>query len=99
MINIYLNQVEKELDQLLILQKSTSDYLRIAEDISSVIEKTPDHDALKIITLFNVVKRQTELIAIEANIELANKTIKDLHNVRRTQRKERSIEQRAEELG
>jgi hypothetical protein len=98
MINIYLNQVEKELDQLLVLQKSTNDYLRIAEDIYSVIEPTENHEALKTIALFNVIKRQAELTAIESNIELAHKTIKDLHNVRRTQRKERSIEQRTEDF-
>ena len=97
MLNIYLNQVEQELDQLLILQKMTSDFLRIAEDIYSVIDASLDHDALKVVALFDIARRQAELTSIEVNIELAHQTIRDLHNIRRTQRKERSIEQRDDE--
>lgn len=98
MINIYLNQVERELDDLLVLQKVTNDYLRIAEDVYSVIDTTEGHPALEIIALFNVLKRQNELEVIQKNIELANKTIKDLHNVRRLQWKERKVERTADEL-
>lgn len=94
MINIYLNQVEKELDQLLLHEKNINDHLRIAENIYSVIEKTSDeHTALRLVTLFNVIKRQNELEAIQKNIQLAQSTIKDIHTVRITQRKERKIEQ------
>lgn len=92
MINIYLNQVEKELDLLLLHQKNTVDHLRIAEDIYSVITKSDDHVALEIIALFNVVKRQNELEAIQKNLELAQQTIKDLHNARLKTRKEHAIE-------
>lgn len=92
MINIYLNQAEKELDQMLARQKNINDYLRIAQDIYSVLEETEGHDAIKIIALFNVLKREIELEALEKNIELAQKTIKDLHNVRIQERKERIVE-------
>lgn len=94
MINIYLNQVEKELDKMLLHEKNINDQLRIAEDVYSVIEKAEDtHIALKIIALFNVLKRQTELEAIQKNIQLAQKTIKEIHTVRINQRKERKIGQ------
>lgn len=98
MINIYLNQVERELDELLALQKTTNDFLRIAEDTYTAIDETEGHEALKIISLFNVLKRQNELEVIQKNIELTNKTIKNLHLVRRTQWKERTIERTADDL-
>jgi|SRR5215217_1456163 len=98
MINIYLNQVERELDALLVLQKQTNDHLRIAEDLYTVIDETSNHDALAVVALFNVIKRQNELESIQKNVELANKTIKNLHNVRRIQWKERTVERTADEL-
>lgn len=98
MINIYLNQVERELDDLLVLQKKTNDFLRIAEDLYTVLEETEGHDALKMISLFNVLKRQNELETIQKNVELANKTIKSLHNVRRTQWKERIVERTSDDI-
>lgn len=98
MINIYLNQVERELDDLVLRQKATNDMLRIAEDTYSTIEETDGHEALKLVSLFNVLKRQNELEIIQKNIELANKTIKNLHLVRRTQWKERTIERTADDL-
>lgn len=94
MINIYLNQVEKELDQLLIHEKNVNDQLRIAQDIYTAIEAIQeDHIALKTVLLFNVIKRQNELEAIQENIALAQRTIKDIHTVRINQSKERKIGQ------
>lgn len=97
MINIYLNQVERELDTLLDLQKTTNDFLRIAEDVYSAIDETEGHEALKLIALFNVEKRQNELEVIQRNIELANNTIKSMHTVRRARWKEKNFERTTEE--
>lgn len=82
MINVFLNQMEKDLDSLIANQKDAHDKLRVRQDIYIAIEASEDHAALKIVILYSILKYKSELHSLNTRIDAANNAIKELHQLR-----------------
>lgn len=82
MINVYLNQVEKELDQLLLAQKEIHDKLRVKQDTYSAIEDSENKTALRIFVLYTILQHKSELHSLNTRIDAAKTAIKELHRLR-----------------
>lgn len=92
MINVYLNRIEKELDNLLIEQKVINDELRIVQDVYSAIEKAEAYAALRISILYSIIKFKSDLSAVNKKIDASYNAIKELHKLNAKEKKERLYE-------
>jgi hypothetical protein len=88
MINVYLNQIEHELDNLILQQKTVHGKLRIRQDIHLGIEHSEVHEALKIAILYSIIKYKSELHSLNTRIDAANNAIKNLHQLRHKEKEE-----------
>lgn len=88
MINVFLNQIEKDLDALILAQKDVHDKLRVRQDIYVAIEPSEDHEALKIAILYSIMKYKSELHSLNTRIDAANQAIKELHKLRHKDKEE-----------
>lgn len=90
MINIYLNQVEKELDFMHEQEKEIYEQLRIAEDIFHASEEgSSSREALKIVSLFGVLRYQAELASLKTKISAAQTAIASIHKLKLKEKEER----------